>query len=361
MEVVVPIVEPGDYQLVIEDRSKTLAQRTFFARSVPCGGARPKLFVREARQAILEYGNLRVPRWVANDFDASFVVEWLHEGKKVFETRGRNDGYEKIAQINESTPQIENAGRFCAFDFGETYKAPTTEELKKRPGAWEVRVHREGQASLIGHFTVVETQGAPEKGEVFPSGKDQVQVALARMDTPADMASVLASIPSSCSRLCPVVSQQKATTPGRYASDMVNSTSFGGACARPPKPAHLTHWKSAGANIPHPLMYTPEEFRASIRSGRALVERVAINHILYFGQTSVVRGDWTYDVNQSPEANWHARRAYEARDLQGQVTEEAQRNAQALKLVPALRKAIEENGGPWDKSEIPAPPEGLSF
>jgi hypothetical protein len=82
----VPIVAPGDYELAIEDRGHTLARRRVFARAVSCAGGTHRLLVREAGSPTLRYRQaqiaLRVPRWVAKDFDASFIVDWIYDGKK---------------------------------------------------------------------------------------------------------------------------------------------------------------------------------------------------------------------------------------------------------------------------------------
>jgi hypothetical protein len=202
---------------------------------------------------------------------------------------------------------------------------------------------------------------AANTGELALDGNDNSEVMMTRVETPAEITSALANIPSSCANLCQPVSRQKATAPGKYGSAGFGPDVNGGACVRPPRPAHVTHWKSAGAGLPHPLMFTPEELRASVRSGDVLLQRVAINRILFFGETNVVRGDWRYDATQSPEANWHRRKAYETRDFQGQTAEEGQRDAQARRLLPALRRAVQKDGGSWERGEIPEPPEGSTL
>ena len=363
--------QAGDYRLVIEDENgASLGERAIMVRSVPCIGGQRRLMGATVTPAILGIGEnrwiqLTIPRWDAHDRDHAYFVEWVHEGQVVFEDRGRHPSFDAIADRVESGRKPEWTSEVCGFSFGEVYDAPESGFLTV-PGAWEVRVHREGQASIAAQFTVV-PQGAPARAtesEASPVVGEPVELRFRKIETPPRVAALLARTPTACMKYCWGDNHTVPTPPGKPRRSRVSQDAQSAGCGdRTPPLAHAAHSTSTSgvAGLPIPVLFSSEELRA-MRSKDATYARWALNDAFYNGKTTIGRPGFAYDDNRSPVENFYAHRAWEAQDTQRQAAQESQARAGSLALVAPLRLQIQQYGAkPWTDDERPAPPEGLGY
>ncbi|MBI4956329.1 MAG: hypothetical protein HY908_30205 [Myxococcales bacterium] len=364
--------EPGDYRVAVEAAGRALGSRPVTARANPCAGGRRRLeahlvqpprVVRGKRSFVVE-----LPRWNANDRDDAYVVEWLHEGEKRYEGRGRLGYFEDLADRVERARSRKDLDEVCGFTFGEEYPGPKPgQQLLELPGEWEVRIHREGRESVAARFTVRPkglAASAPASELGGKSGGSVAYLKLETVATPKEIAALLARIPTACQKRCPSMAVREVAAPGQYAVETIGKPQpyDGGCMERVPPLPHVAHWRPAGSDTPHPLPFSREELHALVRAERAPAPRWAVNEALFLGRTTVDRPDFEHDPDQSPDANWHRRKAWEAGDFQGQLAEEAQRRALAVQQMPPYQATIREHGkAAWRDDEIPAPPEGAAL
>lgn len=342
-----PITDAGDFELVAEVDGVKVRVDSIMSRVVQCAAGRKKRVVERVSPPTLHLGDvarLDVPRWVGLERDASFIVEWRHEGRTLFHTTARDTKFESASDIAEEiqTPDDAFFRDVCAFRFGETYDGPSFAEITAHPGEWEVVVHREGVASLAGSFVL---SASAKRGTSTP-------IALTRVDTPSTVTIALGDVPSTCWHVCPEASSQVAVPVGEHDPRLDRNE----RCLAPSKVMHPPHTVRGGDLAT--VQFGVEEFRADMRGRTTLEARVAIHDIRRNGRTNVEYPFWEYDDDLSPSTNWDARWRYEKQSDVAFAQEDRVRAAMAAKLVPAFMKLVHEKGGPFTADEIPAPPAG---
>lgn len=341
-----PIDEAGDFEIVAEVGAVKVPVESIMSRFVPCALGRRKHVVQRVSPPTLDledHVRLHVPRWVALERDASFIVEWKHDGATRFHTTARDAAFERASNLVEQVliPSDAFFDGVCAFRFGETYEGPSFEEVAAHPGRWEVVVHREGVASLAGSFVV-----APS------ARRGSTPIDLARVETPSEITTALGAVPSTCWQVCPQASNQVAVPVGEHDPGLDRN----GRCLEKSEVMHPRHTVQGGAFAT--VQFDVEEFRAVMRGHAAIEARVGIHQVRRSGRTDVEFPYWEYDDDLSPNANWYARKAYEKQEAIASAQEDRLRASMAAKLVPAFTELVHENGGPFTADEIPAPPAG---
>jgi hypothetical protein len=274
--------------------------------------------------------DLVLNRWELRDRDPAYLVEWIRDGKTLFESRGRarvmEDALSTIEHLRAQQPST-GAPSVCAASASEEhYPIPTD---TTRP--WEVRVHREGHPSLA--FTLGEKDIRPRT-----------------IETPADVKAKLAQTPPL--HLC---SEQyyRGLVPAGTSPISADVLSHNPGC----------HPGSTGPRVPisqNPFPATAAEIRAIIRSQEALDLRVQVNAAATPDRTTSPGRDLQFDRESAerlgPQGIWNARqaeqRAYEV-ELAGNKAAARQR---AMPLAAKLQKLVTTHGGaPFSADEKPIP------
>jgi hypothetical protein len=356
-KVLLPLDGPGDYHLDIVADGRVLATRGVMARTLECAGGKKRLDAHVVRAAHVSPGQyarlfLTVPRWNPNDRDAAYFVEWVQGGKVAFEDRGRHAYFDAAANVAETTRNLEGYDAICSFTFGEDYATPERKDFAEG-SEWEVRVHREGQPSIAATFRV-------QKNEAL--GDVDFDLAFHEIPTPDSVKAIWARIPSACQRRCSAVGGSLPALPGHYRSRLVEDGIF----TRPqcqehvPVLPHMAHATTAGASLPIPLVFSPEELRAIVRDKQVVALRLALDRAFWddHDDFGIDRPDFEYDPNQGPDANFQRRRAWEAQDFALQKAQEARGQARAAALAPPLARLVAQDGkAPFAGDETPAPQE----
>jgi hypothetical protein len=307
----------GDYRVIVTD-SGSRATSDVMARSVPCVRGERHLVVHEIGPGTLvrvgAEPRLLVPRWHRQDQDFSFVVEWLRDGKLVYEVSGRTDPLERHLTDIEGVHGSASFDEMCAFEPVEEYTAPDLEH-----GAWEVRVYREGAESLTASFVV-------------ESGQREVALPFVPMARPGKGAARVARVPAYAGRT------------------MIKNVTTGEETGWPSFPGEMAHDRTGAA-----VAATAAEFRALMRDAEVYEIRKKMDEIIS-GKEPIDRPDFEYDSEQSPDTNWHRRKEWEKRDSDRQFTSERILASRArAKYRAALLASVKRHGGPWQPEEIPAP------
>jgi hypothetical protein len=309
---------PGDYRVIVTDGGSR-ATTDVMARSIPCARGERHLVVQEIGAGTLvrrgSEPELVIPRWQRQDQEFSYAVEWLRDGKLVFETTGRTDHLQQHVSAIEGMSSSTAFDEMCAYAFGERYRAP-----KLPDGAWEVRVHRDGAESITASFVV--------------DGGDDVELRFSAMPTPRKAVALLARIPRAC------VGAYKL----RDLADGEQSYWFGWeGCGVVPS--------GTGAAVP----VTVAEYRAWMRDAGVFAIRSKMSEMI--GQYGpIARPDFEYDSEKSPDTNWNRKKAWDKVDTDRAFANERVLASRArAKHGAALRARVSRFGGEWRPDEIPAP------
>lgn len=311
-------VTPGDYRVVVTDGGSR-ATADVMVRSIPCARAERHLVVQDIEPGTLVRRGaepaLVIPRWQRQDQEFSYAVEWLRDGKLVFETTGRTDHLQQHVSAIEGMYNDAVLDKMCAFEFGERYRAP-----KLADGAWEVRVHREGAESVTASFVV--------------DGGDDIELRFSAMPTPRKAAALVARIPRACVgayKLRDLAGGEQSYWYGWEGCGVVAS--------------------GTGAAVP----VTVAEYRAWMRDAGVFEIREKMAEMI--GQEGpVARPDFEYDSEKSPDTNWHRKKAWDNADTGRAFANERITASRArAKHGAALRARVSRFGGDWRPDEIPAP------
>jgi hypothetical protein len=310
---------PGDYRVIVTDGGSRETSDVM-ARSIPCARGERHLVVQAIGPGTLvRRGSepaLVIPRWQRQDQEYSYVVEWLRDGKLVYETRGRTDHLQKHVSAIQGMHGSTSFDHMCAYSFGEHYTAPKLTE-----GAWEARVHREGAESVTSSFVV--------------AGRERdIELQFSVMPTPRKAAALLAGIPRACTG-----AYKLRDLAGGEQSDWYG-------------------WEGCGAVPSGTGMAVPvtvAEYRALMRDAEVFEIRSKMSEMI--GQYGpVARPDFEYDSEKSPDTNWHRHKAWDKVDTDRAFANERILASRArAKHGAALRARVSRYGGDWRPDEIPAP------
>src|SRR5262245_45571849 len=141
-------VPPGDYEVELVSAKRTILGHAFKIAEVPVwgGGKQLQFYGHLSTRVDLDASWLRLARWVVEDEPTqAYVIEWWHDGRRVWVTKGRTDrwpAYDVDSIVQQALPPRAAPRRSIWIYGGERYAIP--KDLMLMAGVWEARVYREG-------------------------------------------------------------------------------------------------------------------------------------------------------------------------------------------------------------------------
>jgi hypothetical protein len=220
-------VPPGDYEVELMVRGRSILGHAFKIAEVPVwgGGRQVQLFGHIGNRVELDDGRLRLARWVVEDEPTqAFVIEWWHDNRRVWVTRGRTDRWQAYgldAIVQRAQPRKDVAGvRPTLWTYGaERYAIP--KDLILMGGMWEARVYREGAPPVAVAF---ELSSSPDTQES--------RVALKRVHLSSEL--FLRPLPTGlgAAAFAAIPGKQQPTPPARKLRALVEPVAFDRAAIR---------------------------------------------------------------------------------------------------------------------------------